>query len=47
LSFEKLSGMASQLKYSKESFDTMLKEVAESYHQDRGQSLIDAAFSKA
>jgi len=47
LSFENLSDMALWLGYSQDSFDIMLKEVAKSYHQDRGRSLIDAAFPEA
>jgi tetratricopeptide (TPR) repeat protein len=46
-SFENLSLMASKLKYTQESFDYALKEVADAYRKDRGQSLIDAAFPKA
>ncbi len=46
-SFKNLSNMASQLKYSQESIDAMLKEVAESYASDRGWSLIRAAFPEA
>lgn len=44
---EPLSVMASELKYTQEQLDALLKEVAESYQKDRGQSLIDAAFPKA
>ncbi|HUS76040.1 MAG TPA: tetratricopeptide repeat protein, partial [Methanothrix sp.] len=41
-----LSVIASRLNYSQESFDDMLKEVADSYAKDRGQGLIEAAFPK-
>jgi tetratricopeptide (TPR) repeat protein len=44
--FKALSGMASKLKYTQEQIEAMLKEVADSYQKDRGQSLIDAAFPK-
>jgi len=44
LAFNNLTGMASQLNYSAESFGSMLKEVCESYSRDRGWSLIRAAF---
>jgi len=44
LSFESLCQMASDLDYSKESFEAMLKEVSDSYAKDRGWSLIRAAF---
>ena len=47
ISIDTLSSMASELKYTQESFDIMLKEVAESYSKDRGQSLLVAAFPKA
>jgi len=47
LSLKSLSAMASQLKYSQESFDAMLKEVAESYSHDRGWSLIRVAFPES
>ncbi|MGB7570173.1 MAG: tetratricopeptide repeat protein, partial [Methanothrix sp.] len=47
LSFKNLSAMASQLKYTQESFDAMLKEVTESYARDRGWSLIRAAFPES
>ncbi len=46
-SFENLSAVASQLSYSQEQLDALLKEVAEAYQKDRGQGLIDAAFPKA
>jgi tetratricopeptide (TPR) repeat protein len=46
-SFENLSRMASKLKYTQELSDYALKEVADAYRKDRGQSLIDAAFPKA
>jgi len=43
--FRSLSGMASQLNYTQDQFDAMHLEVQESYHRDRGWSLIDAAFA--
>jgi tetratricopeptide (TPR) repeat protein len=46
MSFENLSGMASELSYTQEQLDALLKEVTEAYRKDRGQSLIDAAFPK-
>jgi tetratricopeptide (TPR) repeat protein len=45
-SFENLSVAASQLCFSQEQFDVLLKEVADAYRKDRGQGLIDAAFPK-
>ena len=39
--------LASELEYSQEQFGAMLQEVQETYQQDRGQSLIDAAFGGA
>jgi tetratricopeptide (TPR) repeat protein len=47
LALDNLSVMASDLKYSEESFKAMLKDVTESYAKDRGQSLLTAAFPKA
>lgn len=44
--FEGLSGMASRLKYTQEQFDALQKEVADAYREDRGQSLIEAAFPR-
>jgi hypothetical protein len=38
--------MASELSYTQEQLDALLKEVAKTYQKDRGQSLIDAAFPK-
>jgi hypothetical protein len=38
--------MTSELKYTERQIVDLLKEVAESYQKDRGQSLIDAAFPK-
>ena len=43
---ENLSAAASQLSFSQEQFDALLKEVAEAYRTDRCQGLIDAAFLK-
>jgi hypothetical protein len=44
--FKNLSNMASELSYTQEQLDALLKEVAKTYQKDRGQSLIDAAFPK-
>jgi hypothetical protein len=41
-----VNGLASELKYTQEQFDTMLQEVAESYQRDRGWGLIEAAFGE-
>jgi tetratricopeptide (TPR) repeat protein len=41
-----LSGMANDLGYSQEQFDVLLKEVAESYQEDKGMALLKAAFEK-
>jgi hypothetical protein len=38
--------MASELKYTEGQTEVLLKDVAEAYQKDRGQSLIDAAFPK-
>ena len=46
MSFENLSTVASQLSFSQEQLDALQMEVAEAYRKDRGQGLIDAAFSK-
>jgi len=40
------TSMASELNYTQEQLDALLKDVADSYRKDRGQSLIDAAFPK-
>ncbi len=45
--FKALSDMASELKYSQEQLEAMLKEVAEAYQKDHGQGLIEAAFPKS
>jgi tetratricopeptide (TPR) repeat protein len=47
IAFKTFSGMASELRYTQEQFDTLMKEVSEAYQKDRGQGLIDAAFPKA
>ncbi|MFZ3149283.1 MAG: tetratricopeptide repeat protein, partial [Methanothrix sp.] len=46
IAFETFSGMASELRYTQEQFDTLMKEVADAYRKDRGQGLIEAAFPK-
>jgi hypothetical protein len=38
--------MAMWPRYTQQQLDSLLKEVAEAYQKDRGQSLIDAAFPK-
>ncbi|HPS91472.1 MAG TPA: tetratricopeptide repeat protein [Methanothrix sp.] len=47
VTFENLCAAASQLSLSQEQFDSLQKEVVESYSKDRGQSLLAAAFPKA
>jgi tetratricopeptide (TPR) repeat protein len=42
-----VSAAASQLSYSEKQVEALLKEVAESYSNDLGQSLLDAAFPKS
>jgi len=37
--------MASQLNYTEEQFNIMLKEVMEAYKKDRGSKLLEMAFS--
>jgi hypothetical protein len=44
--FGVLAGMASELNYTEEQIDSILKEVAELYQKDRGKGLIEAAFGK-
>jgi hypothetical protein len=39
-----LSGMALDLKYTKEQLEATLREVSEACEKDRGQGLIDEAF---
>ena len=41
-----VNGLASQLNYTQEQFDSMLREVAESRQRDRSWSLIEAAFGE-
>jgi tetratricopeptide (TPR) repeat protein len=43
--FRVLTGMASQLNYTEEHFNLMLKEVMEAYKRDRGSKLLEMAFS--
>jgi tetratricopeptide (TPR) repeat protein len=43
--FRVLTGMASQLNYTGEQFNLMLKEVMEAYKKDRGSNLLEMAFS--
>jgi hypothetical protein len=38
--------MAAQLGYSEEQLNILLEEVAERYQSDRGQQLLEAAFSE-
>jgi hypothetical protein len=45
-SFESLSKVASQLSFSQEQLDAVLRDVVEAYQKDRGQGLIEAAFPK-
>jgi hypothetical protein len=45
--FNAVSSMASELKYTKEQVDAMLKDVEESYDEDRDKGLIEAAFGKS
>jgi tetratricopeptide (TPR) repeat protein len=42
-----LSQMATQLNYTQEQFDAMLKEVVQEYQKDRGWGLICAAFPES
>jgi tetratricopeptide (TPR) repeat protein len=42
--FRVLTGMASQLNYTEEQFNLMLKEVMEAYKKDRGSKLLEIAF---
>jgi tetratricopeptide (TPR) repeat protein len=42
--FENLSGMCAALDFSRDQFNHLLTTVAESYQQDRGASLLKAAF---
>jgi Holliday junction resolvasome RuvABC DNA-binding subunit len=41
-----VDALISELGYTQEQFEAMLKEVAESSQRDRGRSLIDAAFGE-
>jgi tetratricopeptide (TPR) repeat protein len=43
--FRALTGMASQLSYTEEQSNLMLKEVMEAYKKDRGSKLLEMAFS--
>jgi len=38
--------MASELNFTQEQFDAMLKEAEEAYENDRGKGPIEAAFGK-
>jgi hypothetical protein len=42
-----VSQLAGRLGYTQAHLDTMLREIAESYAQDRGASLVAAAFAEA
>jgi tetratricopeptide (TPR) repeat protein len=44
---EYLASITTKLNYTKEQIEMLLREVAESYAKDRGQSLLFAAFPKA
>jgi tetratricopeptide (TPR) repeat protein len=41
-----VDALISELGYTQEQLDSMIKEVAESYQQDDGRSLIEAAFDE-
>ena len=44
--FKSVSSMASELNYTKEQLDAALKDLEESYGEDQGKGLLEAAFGK-